>query len=277
MANEGKTEASLKMQDHIGEPLGGDDINVNGVIAESAPADDVFGLTATDRAIFGMRENETHIAIRDPNSEEWKKVDSGRWRQILHKYDGKARVLKDADGNVARPHLPGACDMILVAVDKDTHKAFEKQAAREAQAYMAESDPDNGGHREGSFDRRNRDHIEAAAEETRYRLAQIAQENANVPRRLSQGIVGDTSGLTLAQAMAVIPKAIREEEATRYRQGARYAGLTDEQFFAEAGAAPPKGKAFGVGRGLGNENPNSALAQARNARARESGASQARR
>lgn len=276
MPAEGKTEASIKMQDHIGEPLGGEDLNVSGVVAETAPADDVFGLTATDRRIFGMKEHETHIVIRDPNAEEWKKVDPGRFRQILHKYDGNARVLKDADGNVARPHLPGMSDAIIVAVDKDTHKAFEEQAAREVQAYMAESDPDNGAKREGSFDRRNRDHIEAAAEETHFRLAQIAQENQS-PRRLSQGIVGDTSGLTLDQAMSIIPKAIREEEATRYRQGARYAGLTDEQFFADAGAGTSKGKTFGVGRGLGNENPNSALAQARNARQREGGTSQARR
>jgi hypothetical protein len=270
---DGITEASVILQGHIGDPVGGDDLGTDGVVSEPLPlahGDSIFGMTAYDRKMFGVLPHEIAIPIRDGDSEEWKKTDPGRFRQIQHKYGGNARHLRDEKGNPARPLLPGLSDQILVAVPREMYDAFEAQHEAETRAQIAESDPDHGGH--GSFDSRNRDHIAQAAEDSHDLLEQIADEN-RYPMRLSQGIIGNTSGMSLEQALAIIPKDMREEEAKRYRQGARYAGLSDAEF-AEAvtgqRAQPNKNaKSYGVGRGLGNENPNSALAQARNARARE--------
>lgn len=267
---DGATEASVLMQDHIGEPIGGEDLNTNGVVSERPEegADDIFGLTAYDKQVFGLQPHETYVVIRDGDSEEWKKVDPGRFRQIQHKYGGQARILRDAEGNPCRPHLPGRCDMVTVAVPRALHEQFEREYAEATRAQMAESDPDYG--RKGSFDRRDPQQIEDAAAESHELLQQLSDEN-RIPMRLSAGIVGNTSGMSLEQALAVIPRDLREEEAARYRQGARYAGLTDEQFGEVMAGTSSGKKTYGVGRGLGNENPNSALNQARNARARETG------
>lgn len=269
--NDGTTEASVLMQDHIGEPVGGADLGIDGVVNELPPAgaDSVFGMTDYDKQTFGLLPHEVHISIRDGDTDEWKKVDPGRFRQIQYEYQGQARRLTDAAGNRARPLLPGRNDQELVAVPRALFEEKQRQHSRETLAQLEEADPTHG--RRGSFDRASTEQIEEAADESHSRLEAIADEN-RFPGRLSQGIIGNTSGLSLAQAMALIPQAMREEEATRYRQGARYQGLTDEAFGEALTGVSPK-KTYGVGRGLGNDNPNSALAQAKAARARENAAS----
>lgn len=268
-ASDGITEASVLMQDHIGEPHGGDDLHVDGVTSEAAPAPDIYGMTAYDRATFGLQPHETYISVRDWESPEWKRTDPGRFRQVQALYQGQARRLEDEHGNPARPHLPGLSDQVLVAVPRALHEALTTQQERETQAYLAETDAEHS-HREGSFDRRNPDHIEEAVAATRAQIEAISEEN-RMPfgGRLSQGIVGNTEGMSLEEALARIPKEVREEEARRYREGARYSGLSDEQFAEAITGGKPRGKTYGVGRGLGNENPNSALAQTRNRTARE--------
>lgn len=269
MSRDGKTEASILMQDHIGAEIGGDDLNVNGVISEAPPADDIFGMTDYDKKEFGLQPHETYISVRDWESPEWNRADPGRFRQVQQMYQGQARRLKDSDGNYARPHLPGLSDQVLVAVPKELHDQIMAERAEAVQADMAMADPELS-RRDGSFDRRDPEHIAAAVEYTRSQLQAIQEQNMT-PSRLSEGIIGNTSGMSLEEALR-IPKDLRDEEAKRYRQGARYAGMDDDDFAAAlAGAKPKASKTYGVGRGLGNENPNSALAQARNRASREQG------
>ena len=165
---------------------------------------------------------------------------------------GPGAPTEGSDGNYARPHLPGPPIRYWWPCQKEPHDQIMAERAEAVQADMAMADPELS-RRDGSFDRRDPEHIAAAVEYTRSATAgDPGTEHDALPT--VGGIIGQHVRDEPEEAPR-IPKDLRDEEAKRYRQGARYAGMDDDDLWRRSQERSPKPQDLWGGSRVSNENP----------------------
>lgn len=247
---DGGTEAAALMSDHIGKtpsaPLAGT------AVLEPMPAQDAFDMTEADKAAFGIKDHETWLWERDSSP-------NGVWANDHRRIETTARarhgrVLKDEAGNLIRPIGLPASDLVAIAYPKALAEQREAQQQEVLRDYMYQFSEEQGSHHEEKWENTH-DQIQAAIEATKRFKAQM-QAGA-----FASG--SSTQGRSLQDVMRDKSAEEMEAEMARYRHGAEHREVSDAEFHALlTGEKPAKGKTYGVGSGLGNRNPNSALAQA---------------
>lgn len=246
---DGGTEAAALMSDHIGKtptaPVAGT------AVLEPLPAQDAFDMTEGDKAAFGIKDHETWLWERD-SSGVWADKDPRRIETTARARNG--RVLKDEAGNLIRPiGLPGS-DLVAIAYPKAIAEKREAQQQQVLQDYMYQFAEEQGSHHEEKWEN-TRDQIQAAIEATKRFKTQM-QAGA-----FASG--SSTQGRTLEDVLRDKSSEDMEAEMARYRHGPEHREVSDAEFHAMlTGEKAGKGKTYGVGAGLGNKNPNSAVAQA---------------
>jgi hypothetical protein len=94
---------------------------------------DAFSLSQGDKKRYGLRDEEVHGYIRDPNHPVWKRTEGdSRLRQVSREY-GAARVLTDENGEC----LHVGEDLIAVGVPRSVREQKQAVVEEEKDAYIA--------------------------------------------------------------------------------------------------------------------------------------------
>lgn len=237
----------------------------DGSIRDRSEPRDWSSLSNSDRERFSVGENDAYTPYWARNSRDckiWQDDPNDRIEELKDAYPGGEIATDKAGKNIRR-----GPDLILMKLPRTLTDQFQAEIDAGNVEFEEGLRPVPG--HDGVVEKDVRRHVNPNQGDDRDSLldkwARDREEHARA------GMVGGnspTAGLRLSEAEALMLRKGHDIEAeeTFYRKNGRHISMTDEAFEDMFGGAPPrssKSPVFGVGKGLGRENPNSALNQAR--------------
>lgn len=250
-----------------GDSSAGESVYISGGTLREAPRispvtglpvgdNDALHLDREELTTMGVPEDSVPYWYRDTKDQFWRDDTADR---IADAKRNGGDIVRDAKG------VPVRCgrDLILGYVpravwDKQQAETDRQQAGENAKLSASIEEADSLESDESI------DFIPEENKEVRKRLLR-ASHNANIANGLINQANKDVNPFDVMRKMG--KEAVLSEQA-RYRNGGRHQGMSDDAWGDMWGTENNK-KSFGVGAGLGNRNPNSAVAQAARAAKRK--------